>query len=117
MGRLNLDEIQDGMVLAADVLDRNGRVLLKVGTQISNKHLMILRQWGVTDADIQGMSREEVNAKAVEGLDKDLLAAVETKYREVFLHADRTHPFNNELFRLSVLRALPRNAGVSSNDK
>lgn len=116
MGRLNLDEVQAGMVLAADVLDRNGRVLLKSSLQITDKHLTILKQWGVTDADIQGINREEITAKVVEGLDKDLLSKTEAEYQEIFIHADRQHAFNQELFRLSVLRRVNKRMASAIND-
>ncbi len=111
MGRLNLDEIQLGMVIATDVLDRNGRVLLKTGMQISDKHLRILKQWGITDADIEGVSREEVNARAVENLDKEALGRAEEHHKELFRHTDREHPFVAELFRLSVLRNVNQMTG------
>lgn len=116
MGRLNLDEIQPGMVLAGDVLDRNGRVLLKSGLEITDKHLKILKQWGITDALIQGVNREEINAQAVQNLDKDLLAKIEAEFETIFLHADRHHQFNQELFRLSVLRAVHKTTGVVASD-
>jgi len=116
MGRLNLDEIQPGMLIASDVLDRNGRVLLKQGLQITEKHLTILKQWGVTDADIEGVSREEINAQAIEALDKDALSKAESEYEELFRHADREHPFNQELFRLSVLRRVHRTMGEVASD-
>jgi hypothetical protein len=77
---------------------------------------MILKQWGITDADIQGISREEMNAKVAESLDKELLAKTEAEFQEVFLHADRQHSFNQELFRLSVLRAVHKKMGVSVCD-
>jgi hypothetical protein len=116
MGRLNLAEIQPGMIIGADVLDRNGRVLLKCGIEITDKHLTILKQWGVTDADIQGVSRVEVNAQAVEHLDQDLLTKIELQYEDVFRHVDRQHPFNEELFRLSVLRTVNRRMGEMVRD-
>lgn len=116
MGRLNIDEVQAGMVLAADVIDRNGRVLLKSGLSVTDKHLTILKQWGITDADIQDVDREEITAKATEGLDPELLSKTETKYQELFIHTDRRHPFIQELFRLSVLRIVNHNMGLASSD-
>ncbi len=114
MGRLNLDEISPGMILASDVLDRSGRVLLKTGLQVTEKHLTILKQWGITDADILGVDRDEINAKTIESFDKDVLTACETEKRELFHHADMAHPINQELFRLSVLRSMKRKAGVAT---
>jgi hypothetical protein len=104
MGRLNLEDIQPGMVIAADVLDRNGRILLKTGLEINDKHLKILKQWGITDADIKGVSREEVTAAAVQNLDQEALAKAEEHYTELFRLTDRSYPFVEELFRLSILR-------------
>lgn len=111
MGRLNLAEIQAGMVLAADVLDRNGRVLLKTGLSINDKHLKILKQWGIIDADIQGVSREEITAAGVQHLDQEALARAEERLGDIFRHTDREHPFTKELFRLSVLRHMNQSAG------
>ncbi len=104
MGRLNLDEIQPGMVLAADVLDRNARILLKAGLEITDKHLKVLKQWGVTDADIKDKDRAEITAAAVQHLDPEVLAKAEEYFSTLFRHTDRQHPFVGELFRLSVIR-------------
>jgi len=111
MGRLNIDEIQPGMVLAENVVDRAGRVLLKGGLQISERHLTILKQWGIIEAEVEGVSREEITAKATEGLDQELLNTIEEEYGEKFRHTARFHPFTQELFRLSVLRAVHRTMG------
>lgn len=104
MGKLNLDQIQPGMALASDVFDRNGRILLKAGMVLSEKHLTILKQWGVTDADIVGIDREEINAQITQALDPDALAHAESVYKNLFRHTDRESAFINELYRLSVLR-------------
>ncbi|MCW5895123.1 MAG: hypothetical protein KIT50_05950 [Bacteroidetes bacterium] len=92
-------------------------MLLKSGLQVTEKHLTILKQWGITDADILGVDRDEINAKIIESFDKDILTACETEKRELFHHADMSHPLNQELFRLAVLRTIRRKAGVVTNDK
>ena len=117
MGKLNLDEIQPGMVLSADVVDRNGRVLLKGGLEISEKHLKILKQWGITDADIVGVNREEIAAQATQNLEPEVLAKAESYCADLFRHADLQLPIMQELFRLSVLRYLNQHMqGVSSDN-
>ena len=116
MGRLNLEEIEPGMTLASDVLDRSGRVLLKSGLQVTEKHLTILKQWGITDADILGVNRDEINAKAIENFDRGLLTICEEEQRLVFSQVDMSLPFNQELFRLSVIRSVKRKAGAIAND-
>jgi hypothetical protein len=108
MGKLNLDQLQPGMVLAADIFDRNNRVLLKAGLALTDRHLTVLRQWGVTEADVQGIDREEINAQESMELDHELLAHAEESYRSLFRYADLQHPFNQELFRLCVMRTVRR---------
>jgi hypothetical protein len=117
MGKLNLDEIQPGMTLAADVLDRNGRILLKGGLSINEKHLKILKQWGVTEADISGVDREEINAQVTQNLAPEMLAKAEAYCSGLFRHADMQLPVNQELFRLSVLRYVNQHLeGVASDN-
>ncbi len=106
MGKLNLDQLRPGMVLAADILDRNRRVLLKAGLELTERHLTVLRQWGVPEADVQGVDREEINAQECMELDQELLAHAEASYRSLFRHCDLQHPFSQELLRLCVVRAV-----------
>ncbi len=108
MGKLNFDQLRPGMVLAGDVLDRNSRVLLKAGLELTERHLTILRQWGVTEADVQGVDRGEVYAQECLELDQDLLAQAEMSYRDLFRHCDLHHPFNQELLRLCIIRTVER---------
>ncbi len=43
MGKVNLDDIKPGMKLEKDVQERSGRVLLRVGTEITERHLNSFR--------------------------------------------------------------------------
>jgi hypothetical protein len=104
MGIINLEDIQEGMILADDIKDRNGRVLLAGGSKISEKHLRVFRMWGVTEADIQGIEREELAANIVAQLDPSLLKEAENETRERFYHLKMDDPFIMELFRLLTLR-------------
>ena len=54
MANLNIDSIQAGMVLAADVQDRQGRVLLREGMELNDKHIRMLKTWGINLIDIVG---------------------------------------------------------------
>lgn len=108
MGTINLEDIQPGMLLEKDVMDRSGRVLLGAGAQISEKHLRIFKMWGVTEADIQNVRKEEVSAKAAAGLDPLMLEEAQKQLLELCRHADLNHPFNSELFRLLTFRMVKR---------
>ncbi len=104
MGVINLEDIESGMILGRDIINRNGLVLLRAGEEITEKHLRILRTWGITEADIKGIEKEKILDKAVAELDPRTLEKATTKAYEIFRHTDHEHPFIKELFRLVTLR-------------
>lgn len=104
MGIINLEDIQPGMILNGDIKDRSGRLLLGAGSELTTKHLKIFKAWGVTEADIQGIEKEEVAVRATAQTDPLLLEKAEAEARELFRHTDLEHPFIKELFRLFTLR-------------
>ncbi|MGZ3595494.1 MAG: HDOD domain-containing protein, partial [Syntrophales bacterium] len=62
MGIINLEDIQVGMVLAGDIRERSGRVLLASGSEITENHLRVFKMWGITEADIKDVEKEEIAA-------------------------------------------------------
>ena len=104
MGKVNLDDIKPGMKLEKDVQERSGRVLLRAGTEITERHLNIFRTWGVAEADIESMSSEEASAQATRDLDPEVLKAAEDAIDPLFTHTDLDHAGVRELKRLCVLR-------------
>ncbi len=56
MGILNISDIKPGMKIAAPVLNQKGLLLLPEGTTLTEKHFFILESWGITEANIDGVS-------------------------------------------------------------
>jgi hypothetical protein len=104
MGLINIADIRPGMVLARDVKDRNSRVLLTAGNELTDKHIKIFKMWGVTEADIQGVAHEDVEAQEAAALDPEILRKAELETQELFTHAGSQHPGVKELARLSTMR-------------
>ena len=50
---LAIDQLKPGMVLAVDVMDTNGRLLLSEGQSIAPKHMNIFKMWGVPEVQVQ----------------------------------------------------------------
>ena len=103
MGVINLEHIESGMILCKDITNRNGLVLLRGGQEITEKHLKILRMWGIAEADIQDVDKEEIMNKATAEIDPRILEEAKIKANEIFRHTDHEHPFIQELFRLVTL--------------
>jgi hypothetical protein len=104
VARINVDDLKPGMVLGADVADASGRLLATAGTELTAKHLRVLRAWGVTEASVEGVEREEVEAQAVAELDPQAVAEAEAAAERRFAHNDRGHPAVAELHRVAVRR-------------
>ncbi len=103
MGKIAIENIETGMVLASDVRDRSGRMLLGAGAELTQKHLVIFRTWGVLEADVVGQGSQTA-AQLPEDVDPLQLAAAEEALEPLFRHANRSHPAIIELMRLAALR-------------
>lgn len=105
MAMLSIDNLEAGMVLAKDVLDRNGRMLLGAGAELTQKHLVTFRTWGVTEAAIEGIEEEEEALTPLPAdVDPEALAAAEEQLLPLFSLAGTEHPAMRELLRLAALK-------------
>jgi len=102
MGVINLEDLQPGMVLAEDARHLNGRILLNSGTELTEKHIHIFKSWGLMEASIEGITKEEINAKSIEHISPEILKEAEEEIRRRFCHTELTHPFVADLFQLCV---------------
>jgi hypothetical protein len=100
MGTINISDVRPDMVLASDVKDRHGHILLKGGEAVTEKALKIFKMWGVTDLDVQGVDQEVIEARVAEEYDPALVQAAERVAAERFRHADTDDPVVKELMRL-----------------
>jgi len=66
MGRLSIDHVQPGMILAKDAHTFRKQLLLPTGTALSDKNIEMMKAWGVSEVDTEGCaepSLEEVEAQ------------------------------------------------------
>jgi hypothetical protein len=111
---INIEDIEPGMVLGAEVKDRTGRVLLSKGTSITEKHLSIFKMWGVIDAVIENADREKIEAKATAAIEPSDLLAAQAEMDSMFRFVENQEdPFIVELKRLGGIRiAQKKNAAL-----
>jgi hypothetical protein len=103
MTLIRFDNLSAGMLLAKDVFDRSGRLLLAGGTELTPKHIRILQTWGVPEVEIDSSDAREMISVLPEEVSQEQLAAAEELLRKRFSFADLSHPAMKELFHLSVL--------------
>ncbi|MCP5107839.1 MAG: HDOD domain-containing protein, partial [bacterium] len=110
MGEVNVDHLKSGMVLAGDLIDSLGRFLLGKGSKIEDKHIRIMKMWGITSADIEGEDQEQAAQEEMRQIDPQLLAKAETYINSYFCDSGvyNSHEALKEIKRLCVLRTAQR---------
>jgi hypothetical protein len=101
MTRLPLDQIAPGSVLAADARDRQGRLLLPAGHELSLRTLESLRFWGVLRLDVVGETR---SAEVEPFVSPEMVAQAREEVRARFANAGPPHPFLHVLRTIAVER-------------
>ncbi|MEN6619969.1 MAG: HDOD domain-containing protein, partial [Smithella sp.] len=104
MGLLSIKDLQAGMVLADNLTDRMGRLLMTRGTVFTEKHIKICKMWGIVEAQIEGISGEEINAIALKDFNPAEIATASESVHKRFCHTDIDHPAIRELIRLCILQ-------------
>lgn len=104
MGKVAIENIETGMILASDVHDRSGRMLLGAGAELTQKHLIIFRTWGVLEADIVGQGTHDTADLLPSDVDPIELAIAEQAVAPLFRNTNLNHPAIIELMRLAALK-------------
>ena len=104
MGKITIAALKPGMVLASDVKDLSGRLLIGRGVTLTEKHIRVFKIWGVVEADVEGISRKTAEEVASADIDPELLAAAESYTRSRFLHCDLRLECVAELMRCCAVR-------------
>jgi HD-like signal output (HDOD) protein len=107
--------LKPGMVLADDVRDIRGRLLLTRGRPIGPEHIRIFKMWGIPQIEIIGVAGDP-EASPPPPPDPAWLATVRTQTERLFRHTRQEHPAVQEIFNQAVLhRAAQRPCPVPVN--
>ena len=104
MGTIYISELKLGMVLAQDIVDHQGSLVLKAETAITKKNLKILKMWGITEVNVVDVERDDVLAESKSKMDPAILEKVENKARQLFHRANIDHPVMRELMNQYIIR-------------
>lgn len=99
MGLIHVKDLKKGMVLACEVSNKHGNTLLEKGNTISEKHIMLLKSWGITEADVEGFDRDQVEEKERETLSTAVVESIEGDLKNLFPDFG-DNPLMNELLRI-----------------
>ncbi len=60
MAKLAVNSLKPGMVTLSKILDHSGHTLIRSGEELSDKHITLLKMWGIVEVEVK-MSRQEIN--------------------------------------------------------
>jgi HD-like signal output (HDOD) protein len=106
MGSVRLKMLKPGMVLADDVRDIKGRLLLMKGNPVGTEHIRIFKMWGIPQVEVAGMPGEA--EAAVAPVDPAWLTTVTRETEALFVCTDRAHPAVREIFQQAVAHRAAR---------
>jgi hypothetical protein len=98
-----LEGLEAGMVLAEPIFNRFGQVLLNKGVQISDRHLNVLKTWGIPKVLIQV---GESNGKQFE-INEEMRNRVLARLNKRLLWHPNT-PLEEEIIQLAIQQAVQR---------
>lgn len=101
MNQVAVNNLEHGMVLSADVLDINDRLLLAKGQKIESRHLRVLKIWGVAQVSVVGGN----SAVQIEQAQTDTAKAVAVRdsLDSLFQNIKIQHSSIQELYRCAFL--------------
>lgn len=94
------DKLKPGKILAEEVRDINGRLLLARGNEIADNHIRIFKIWGVSEVAVEGPDKG--GDKFDPDLNPEIFEQVHTTVLSLFRHTDLEHPIINNIFNLAV---------------
>lgn len=101
MSLLSIDKVEAGMHLSTQVTAPNGRKLLPKGACLQNKHLEILKSWGVMEVEIEGSASDKDKNQPVKFSEAELKYAQKI-LRPYFAKVNIKHPAMRHIFKLAI---------------
>ena len=94
------DKLKPGKILAEEVRDINGRLLLARGNEIGDNHIRIFKIWGVSEVSVEGpaQSSDKFDLK----VNPEMFEQVSETVKVLFQHTDLEHPIVKKIFNLAV---------------
>ena len=100
MNAVQTDKLKPGQILAEEVRDINGRLLLASGNEIQTNHIRIFMIWGISEVNGAGAAsgRDKIDPE----LDSELVEQAKESMMVLCRHLDMEHPAIKEIYKLAV---------------
>jgi hypothetical protein len=97
------ETLEPGMVLAEPVFNRWGQILLTKGSELSPRHLTVLKTWGIPKAVIESGESEAVDPQ----IDEEILRNAEARIKKRLLWQPQ-NALEEEIIQLAIQQVVHR---------
>lgn len=112
MATVRINSLREGMTLAQDVKDMNGRLLLRGGVTLLERHITLFKSWGITEVELLDdssvtsapVSADSNKDDSQENIRRAAKATAEAQLMKTFSANDLNDPMISEFFTLCVAR-------------
>ena len=94
------DKIKSGQILAEEVRDINGRLLLPKGHAIEANHIRIFKIWGIPEVNLVGSGHHDDAPDP--SVDPEIIEQIKEGVKTLFCHVDLEHPAIKEVYKIAV---------------
>jgi len=96
-----VDKAEIGMVLASEVKDQKGRLLIPAGRELQERYLNALPMWGITQIEVEG-EESEPEGDSLDTLEPWAVDRARGEVDRLFLRAGVTHPVMARLYEIRL---------------
>ncbi len=79
---VDLEEYKPGMILAESVYSRQEVLLLKEGTELTERKVWILKSWGISKVSVEGEQVEDINPDKIK--ESGVVETIKKELKEKF---------------------------------
>jgi len=92
------------MVVARDVKNIDGMLLVPTGCELSERQIDILQAWGVSEVDVEATKEMAKSHDPLAQLPPEILAKLTAELRSRYWKPDEFGPVPAEIFKLILVR-------------
>jgi hypothetical protein len=108
MPRVKTESLQEGMVVASDVKNMDGMLLIPSGCSLTERQIDILQAWGLAEIEVQATEGGAADADPLATLTPDVVAKMTAELKALFWKPDEANPVFAEVLKLILQRRARR---------